>query len=107
MKDIYLSIGHNVGDVREHDTAGIVSAVRRILGVDDLTAWECAGLYWGMDEPSTRVELLALDDAKASAILDAIPSLAAHLRQESIAVTVRPTESVLIMAAEAAAEKSA
>lgn len=38
MKDIYLSIGHNVDDVREHDTAGIVSAVRRILGVDDLTA---------------------------------------------------------------------
>lgn len=60
-----------------------------------------------MEEPSTRVELLALDDAKASAILEAIPSLAAHLRQESIAATVRPTESVLIMAAEETAQKTA
>lgn len=107
MKDIYLSIGHNVGAVREHDTAGIVSAVRRILEVEDLTAWECAGVYGGMDEASTRVELLALDDAKAASILDAIPHLAAHLRQESIAATVRPTESVLIMAAREAAKKTA
>lgn len=93
---VTLTIGCNVGGTPTHDPARVVETAGRVLGVGAMTAYRCAGWWRGEAETSIRVEVCALQDDEAAAILDKVPALAAALDQEEIMVERRPDSVAFI-----------
>lgn len=83
MKQVTLTIGHNVGSVEVFDTPSICQTITEFLHIDAFTALPCIGMWKGMPEHSTRIEIVT-DESSARTILGKIPSLAAKLNQEAI-----------------------
>lgn len=81
MKKVILTIGHNVGNVDALDDVAICAAVTTTLGVDGFTAYPCLGMWKGMPEMSTRIEVVT-DDPDSVTIH--VPKLAWSLNQEAI-----------------------
>lgn len=85
MFKVVLTIGHKVGSVELLTTAEICGTVTEYLGVDAFTAIPCVGMWKGIPENSTRVEIVT-DEQAANAIVGRVPELAAQLNQEAIMV---------------------
>lgn len=101
MKKITLTIGHNVGPVEALNTATICAAVTSTLGIDGFTAIPCVGMWKGMGENSTRIEIVT-DDADAARINELVPTLAWQLNQEAIMCEVSDSEIEFVAAVVAA-----
>lgn len=67
----------------------ICEAVTEILRVDGFTAIPAVGMWQGMPENSTRVEI-ATTEPSAAEIVARVPELAARLNQEAIMVECGP-----------------
>lgn len=91
MKDIHLTIGHNVNGRPMHTRRAICAAAARILEVDGLTAIPCTGIWRGEVEESTRLEICGLDDEAARAVWTRVPRLAAALDQVEIMAEAVPS----------------
>ena len=87
---IHLTIGHNVKGTPTLTTSEVCEYVSEYLGVCGFTAMECAGMWQGEREDSTRIEICALDKNEVNSILSVIPDLACALCQDSIMCEVRP-----------------
>lgn len=85
LANIQLTIGHNVGSVRKWTTADICAAFEMVTGVEAYTAVPCYGMWRGMAEESTRLEVVTEEPEK---IANAVPALADLLEQEAIMLTV-------------------
>ena len=96
MYEIQLTIGHNVGVVETLTIDGICDAVTTTLGVEGFTAVPCRGMWRGMAEKSTRVEIIVDDHNDVTTICNAVPNLAAQLKQEAIMVDVRKSTTMFI-----------
>lgn len=86
MANVYLTIGHNVGNTPTHTTQDIAQAVHEVLGIEAFTAIPCVGMWQGMAEQSTRVEVCAVSDDIVQAVNANIARLASVLSQETIMV---------------------
>jgi len=86
---VELTIGHNVMGVPTFSTMEICGYVSEFLGINAFTAIECAGMWNGESEKSTRIEICALTENEANEIRDSIPVLAQALAQESIMFEIR------------------
>ncbi len=84
MKNLHLTIGHNVNGAPKWNINNVTAAVRLTLEVEAFTAIPCFGMWKGEAEESTRIEICALDDDKAARIREAIPRLSELLEQEAI-----------------------
>ena len=102
MKKITLTIGHNVGPVEAINTATICAAVTNTLHINGFTAIPCVGMWQGMGENSTRIEIVT-DDADAARINELVPTLAWQLNQEAIMCEVASSENITFIAAVAPA----
>ena len=87
---VHLTIGHNVKNVPTFETPEICDYVAHYLGIEAFTAIECAGMWRGECEKSTRIEICALSKNEADSILSVIPDLACALCQDSIMCEIRP-----------------
>lgn len=87
--DLILTIGHNVNDRSTWNTPQICDRVAMFLKVNAFTAFECVGMWCGMPETSTRIEICAIDNAKE--IAARIPALASALDQACVMCSI--TES--------------
>lgn len=103
MKTLTVTIGHNVRGEREHMAAAVLDAFEARTGCQAYTAIECAGAWMGVREASTRIEVCALEDARAEWIAAQLPALAADLGQESIMYEVRECAAMFAEPAAAAA----
>ena len=83
MQKITLTIGHKIGLVDVLDTATICAAVTASLAVEAFTAIPCVGMWKGVPEDSTRIEIV-VDESDADAIVKRVPYLAWQLNQEAI-----------------------
>ena len=88
MKDLTLTIGHNVNGTPALTTAAILNECTLVLELDGLTTYECHGMWQGEFETSTRIEVCGLTRKQVKQALDRLPALAKALRQESIAYQV-------------------
>lgn len=101
MQKVILTIGHKVGDVDTLDDATICNAVTTTMGVEAFTAMPCMGMWRGVPEMSTRVEIVT-DDPDSVTIH--VPHLAFSLNQEAIMCEVQtvnvtfPTATTLAVA---------
>lgn len=95
MKQMTITIGHNVGDGETvpHTHEHVIATACDILALQGYTAYECAGMWQGEREDSTRLELYGLTDDGAARIEAAIPVLATALSQRAIYIDVRPDTS--------------
>lgn len=100
MKNVYLTIGHNVDGIPTHDTARVCATACDVLGIDACTAIPCAGVWRGESEASTRLEICAVSDAEAARIWALIPSLADALDQCEVMADVQPSRVAFIARAE-------
>ena len=91
MTTITLIIGHNVADIPTYETADICEAVSTVLGIEAFTAIPCYGMWRGVAESSTRIEI-ATDAESAANIMAEIPFLAHLLHQEAIMAERRETD---------------
>lgn len=100
MKTITLTIGHNVfdGNAMRLTSADVIAATVELLALDGLTAYETRGMWRGMCEDSTRVEVCGLTEHEAARIVDALPALAHALQQEAIACEVREDSTAFVAA---------
>lgn len=89
---VYLTIGQNVHGVHTFETPEICEYVAHYLGIEAFTAIECAGMWRGECEKSTRIEICALTKNEADSILAVIPDLACALCQNSIMCEIRPDQ---------------
>lgn len=87
MQTLTLTIGHNVGSAHVWDFEQVATIAADLLALEGMTAWPTLGIWQGVREESTRVEVYAEPD-EVSRILAAVPALALALRQECIAATV-------------------
>lgn len=87
---VYLTIGQNVRGVHTFETPEICEYVAHYLDIEAFTAMECAGMWRGECEKSTRIEICALTKNEADSILATIPDLACALCQDSIMCEIRP-----------------
>lgn len=108
MKTITLTIGHNVfdGHAIRLTSAEVIAATVELLVLDGLTAYETRGMWRGMCEDSTRIEVCGLTEQEAARIVAALPALAHALKQEEIACEVRE-DSMRFVAAFKPAESAA
>lgn len=83
MQKVTLTIGHKVGSVEILTTTEICAAVTTTLAVDAFTAIPCVGMWRGVPENSTRVEIVT-DELRADEIVARVPELAWQLNQEAI-----------------------
>lgn len=83
MQKVTLTIGHKVGSVEILTTTEICAAVTTTLAVDAFTAIPCVGMWRGVPENSTRVEIVT-DELRADEIVTRVPELAWQLNQEAI-----------------------
>lgn len=104
MKTLTLTIGHNIGTsgaiAWRH--ADVLAAVRDILAPEGYTAYETSGMWQGVAESSTRVELAGLDQAEAERMAAAVPVLARALMQDAIYCELSPCASYPVYAIPAA-----
>lgn len=98
MKTLTLTIGHNVGNTPTHTTAHVVNLAADLLALDGLTAYETRGMWRGMCEDSTRIEVSGITADECARILDALPALAYALGQEAIAADVREDTTAFVAA---------
>ena len=96
MYQISLTIGHNVGVIEALTIDGICDAVTDALGVEGFTAVPCRGMWRGMAEKSTRIEIIVDEHNDVTTICNAVPNLAAQLNQEAIMVDVRESSTMFI-----------
>ena len=89
---IHLTIGHNVKNVPVFTTPEICEFVTEYLDIEAFTAIECAGMWRGERENSTRIEICALSESERDSILRVVPDLAMALAQDSIMCEVRPDQ---------------
>lgn len=89
MKDIILTIGHNVEGEPCHSMRSVCAKASELLGVEAFTAIPCVGMWRGQAEDSTRIELCAVSEAEASRICALVPDLAEALGQAEIMREVR------------------
>lgn len=87
---ITLTIGHNINDRPTFTTSEICDFVTDYLNVEAFTAFECAGMWRGMREDSTRIEISALSLDQAEEIRANVPVLAQALNQQAIMCEIRP-----------------
>lgn len=95
LYDVSISIGHTVGTTPTHTHEHVIAKARDVLKLTDYSAWEINGMYNGLPESSTRIEINALSETEANELLSQLEELAYKLDQESIAATKRECESVL------------
>ena len=107
MKTLTLTIGHNVGDKPTHTSAHVVNAAADILALDGLTAYEARGMWRGMFEDSTSIEVSGISEQEAARIMDALPALAYMLKQEAIAADVREDTTQFVAAYNPASARTA
>jgi len=93
MKKITLTIGHNIGNVEALDTRSIYQAATQTLNVLGFTAFDCLGMWQGMPETSTRIEIVC-EDNEAGAIIASVPALTEALNQEAIMCEVADAAGV-------------
>ena len=98
MKTLTLTIGHNVGNAPTHTSAHVVNAAADLLALDGLTAYETRGMWRGMCEDSTRIEVSGISASEAARIVAALPALAYALHQEAIACEVREDATQFVAA---------
>jgi len=98
MFDITITVGHNVGAVEKLTTPAICETFERLAGVEAYTAIPCRGMWRGMAEASTRLEVSAIGPDVLERIREALPVMARELEQEAIAVTVRESAFELVYA---------
>lgn len=91
MKDIHLTIGHNVNGHPTHTTRAVCATAARILEVEGFTAVPCLGMWRGEAEDSTRLEICGLDDEAARAVWTRVPLLAAALDQVEVMAEAVPS----------------
>lgn len=96
MKDLTLTIGHNVNGVPTHTYTHVVAFTAAALQLEGLTAWECTGFWEGEVEHSTRIEIDALEEDRLGRILAQIPSLAEALKQKAITVQIRDSATAFV-----------
>ena len=70
MKNIHLTIGHNVDGAPKWTIQNITAAVSLTLEVEAFTAIPCYGMWRGEAEESTRIEMCGLDDDTTKAIYE-------------------------------------
>lgn len=97
MRQVSLTIGHNVGDEPRYTTPEVAMAVHTILGVQAFTAIPCVGMWKGMAEQSTRIEIIC-DESEATSIAAEVPYLAQMLEQEAIMCEVRECATSFVYA---------
>lgn len=95
LYDVALSIGHTVGTTPTHTHQQVITKACEVLNINSYSAWEINGMYNGLLESSTRMEINALTETEANELLNNLEELAYKLEQESIAATKRECESVL------------
>ena len=83
MQKVTLTIGHKIGLVEALDTAAICAAVTASLAIEAFTAIPCVGMWKGIPENSTRIEIVT-DESTADEIVKRVPYLAWQLNQEAI-----------------------
>lgn len=106
--DVLLTIGHNVNGKPTLTTRYITKRVTMRLQIQGFTAIPCLGMWEGEAEESTRLEINALDKAKADDIRAQIPELAKALGQMQIMFEMKPSRVEFIdKANDAQAVKSA
>lgn len=91
MQDLIITIGHNVNGRPTWSEADVLERAADVLALEAFTAYPCAGMWRGEREESTRLEILALDNAEAERIVEAVPCLARALEQAEIALEARPS----------------
>lgn len=104
---IHLTIGHNVKGVPTFKTREICEFASEYLGIEAFTAMECAGMWQGERENSTRIEICALSESEADSIRANVPILAQALAQDSIMCETRPDHVEFVEALTIDAAKSA
>ena len=106
LKNISVTIGHDVRGGKTLERAEVVSTARSVLGLTDCTVTPCSGFYTHSDgtevaEESTRLEFFAVEARVARDVVEnRVPELARELGQESIAVQVSECDSTLVSASE-------
>lgn len=100
---VTLTIGCNVNGIPTHEPAHVVETAGRVLEVDAMTAYTCAGWWRGEAETSVRVEISALSEAEAARILSLVPGLAFALGQAEIMTEARADAVEFIAARKEAA----
>ena len=105
--DIHLTIGHNVGNKPTLTTAYIAKRVTTRLHVKGFTAIPCLGMWEGMPEESTRLEINGLSKAEADDIRAQIPALIKALGQMAIMYELKPSSAEFVEAMETPAQKTA
>lgn len=103
MIQISLTIGHNVNNIPTLDTVTICRNVTETLGVSAYTAIPCFGMWEGVAENSTRIEIVTDDSALVTDIVSRIPVLCAVLMQDAIMVNVDHNASVSFISRESVA----
>lgn len=107
MKDLHLTIGHNVAGVPTHNTGDVCRACAGVLGIEAFTAVQCLGVWRGEAEASTRVEICAVSEAEAARIWQLLPDLAAVLGQVEIMAEVMPSRVRFVQASASTGAKTA
>lgn len=87
MEKVVLTIGHKIGSVDALDDATICNCVTTTLKVDAFTAIPCMGMWKGVPESSTRIEIVTDDP---SSVTMYVPHLAWQLDQEAIMCEIQP-----------------
>lgn len=99
MKQVTLTIGHNVGNGERvawtHED--VVTLVSEALALEGLTAYEVAGMWQGKRENSTRIEVIAGEE-EAARIVGLVPLISYQLAQEAIACEVRESATEFVPA---------
>lgn len=96
MKNIYLTIGHNVGNTPKYTTPYICERVAKYLELEAFTAIPCFGMWQGSAEQSTRIEINALTEDQAAQIESLIPQLAKALKQNAIMFEIQESKTAFI-----------
>lgn len=84
MKNISLTIGHNVNGAPRWNIQNVTAAVSLTLELEAFTAIPCFGMWRGEAEESTRIEICNVTDEQAQEIRARIPKLSELLEQEAI-----------------------
>ena len=94
LKDVALTIGHNVGNVPTWNTKSVCTTAAAVLGIDGLTAYTVRGVWQGAYEESTRIEICGVDNA--AELLQRVEALATALHQEYIMCNVTDSQTRFI-----------
>ena len=88
MFQVTLTIGHNINNVPKLDTQTICKQVTNVLQIQAYTAIPCFGMWEGIAEQSTRIEIVTDDHDIVTGIVSRVPALCAVLMQDAIMVSV-------------------